>query len=231
MPVNTERTPLIRSNDTPATRRAYAALARSVVYQAVAVLSAADSLMALFALDRLNKQQLIAAEYDAVINYDEAWQAGFLLSVGGAAASAICGLAFIVMICQPRLKETKLTVIVKEIVFSLVLVGLGTIAIYATIILATRSAHLETGHLTKKRTRELVARVGSLAYKKSPFAIAFVVIGWAMWLFLLLSLILVSLSGRYTLRHGPSNAPKQLPERLADTLLSWFGVRVVPADE
>ncbi|KAK4051885.1 hypothetical protein OIV83_002590 [Microbotryomycetes sp. JL201] len=231
MPVNTERTPLIRPSEAPAATRHYASLSRFVVYQAVAVLSAADSLLALFALDRLHKQQLVAAEYDTVIKFDDAWQAGFLLSVGGAAASAICGLAFIVMVCQPRLRETKATVIIKEIVFSLVLVALGAIMILATIVLATRSAHLDANHLTKKQTRELLARLGPLAYKKSPFAIAFVVIGWAMWLFLLLSLILVSLSGRYTLRHGPANTPKQLPERLADALLSWFGVRVVPAEE
>ncbi|KAK4058369.1 hypothetical protein OIO90_000527 [Microbotryomycetes sp. JL221] len=140
MPVNTERTPLIRPEQARATNRNYAASSRFVIYQLVAILSSADSLMALFALNRLREQELEAASYGATLKYLDAWRAGFLLSVGGAAAGAICGLAFIIMVCQPRLKETKLTVILKEIVFTLVLVALGAILIYSTSLLRSDAA-------------------------------------------------------------------------------------------
>lgn len=49
----------------------------------------------------------------------------------------------------------------------------------------------------------------------------FVVIGWVSWLALVFSLAILSTTGRHVLRHGPVlDAPKGLPERLADRFIA-----------
>ncbi|ORY79292.1 hypothetical protein BCR35DRAFT_304690 [Leucosporidium creatinivorum] len=228
MAQTTEQTPLLSSTTAaPIAGAHYATARRFVLYQLVSLLSTVDGLCGTFALQRFNAKQVLAATYGATIDFHQGWLAGALLTGGGALAGLSCGIVFIVMMLHPSHHETRSTVVMKELGFTVVLLALLAACIFATVIFATGHATLYTPGLSKAIRHELLGELGSLRYKDSVPALLFIIIGWVMWLFLGASLLLVSMTGRHVLKNGPVlDAPKNLPERLAHRYLGPILVKV-----
>lgn len=126
----TEQTPLLGG---PPIGVHYATPSRFVTFQLVSLLSAVDGVMGTLAFRQIKQQEVIAATFNATLDYTAALSAGLLLQGGGALAGLVCGVVFIVMMLHPSHYETRGTVIAKELTFSVVFLALLASLIYATV--------------------------------------------------------------------------------------------------
>lgn len=229
-----ESTPLLPASE-PHLISHHLTTPRAIAYQVTSIISAIDGVFGTWALSELKAEQLLVNGYGGILDIQQAFWAGFLLTIAGTFAGASCGILFLVLMLHPGHHETLGRVIAKESIFVFFSSFFLVASILMTIVVARGAAILYTPGFTPLERQELIEKLGgSLAYKDSIPAITFVVLGWVCWLSLVLSGILVSLAGRHVLRKGPAlNAPKGLVERLADRFLpEWvFGTTKPGGDD
>ncbi|GAA6044543.1 hypothetical protein JCM8097_000488 [Rhodosporidiobolus ruineniae] len=140
------------------------------------------------------------------------------LAVGGAvtAAAAVSALTCVVLlvwtILRPRQSETLKSVRIKEGVFVFNLIFLLATLIASSYYTATKRGVISAPGFPQSLIDSLVAASGKdLRYSHSTPIVSYLVVGWIAWLSTLISLILVSIAARKTLKYGPDGTGPLAP--------------------
>ncbi|KAK4703647.1 hypothetical protein P7C70_g2566, partial [Phenoliferia sp. Uapishka_3] len=129
-------------------------------------------------------------------------------------ASILCLIMGFLGHFKPHLKETRKTVLVKECLFGFACIFWLAVLIPAAVFVGSRSAKVTKAGVPAAVIAQIVALSGQkLAYKYQKSAIAFTVVGWIAFLSTCINLVLVSLAGRYVVKHGPDGEQGELVGR------------------
>jgi len=125
------------------------------------------------------------------------------LTAASGLASLACSLLFLITLFRLHKRESKGSVILKEVIFGFCSIAFFITAIAATVVTATRSAVITSDAISAALLAELEKLSGqSLAYKDNTPAVSSAIVAWFAWLSSTISFILVSLAARKLLDHG-----------------------------
>ncbi|GAA5896307.1 hypothetical protein JCM6882_000978 [Rhodosporidiobolus microsporus] len=132
------------------------------------------------------------------------------IAVGGAVTAASACSAFLCLallfftIFRPHQKETLKTARIKEGIFAFILIFFIATLIPATYYTATRGGVITSDTLPQVVIDALVRASGhNPAYNKNTPIISYLIVGWIAFLSTAISLVLVSIAARKTIKYGP----------------------------
>lgn len=140
----------------------------------------------------------------ASLDVDDAISVGAAVSAASATAALLCLAMLGLTLFRPRQVETLKTVRIKEGIFGFILIFFLATLIPATYYTANKSGVIRAPGIPATVIQGLVRASGqNLAYSAQKPILSYVIVGWIAWLSTLVSLILVSIAARKTLKHGP----------------------------
>ncbi|GAA5923898.1 hypothetical protein JCM3775_005542 [Rhodotorula graminis] len=160
--------------------------------------------------DSHDKQELARKTLPgASLNLDDALAVGKATTAAAAVSAVVCLVMLFFTVFRPRQAETLTSIRLKEGGFALILVFFLGALIPATYYTATRSGIINAPGIPRTLIDQLVKASGQdLRYRKQKTILSYVIVGWIAFLFTAISLVLVSIAARKTLKHGvDSNGP------------------------
>lgn len=155
--------------------------------------------------DAHDKQKLVKHTLPtASLDVSDALAVGGAVTAAAALSTLLClGLLFFTVF-KPRQAETLTSVRIKEGCFAIIiLLWIGTL-IPATYYTATRSGIIRAPGIPQSLIDQLVKASGqNLSYNHQRPILSYLIVGWIAFLSTIISLILVSIAARKTLKYGP----------------------------
>ncbi|BGP16950.1 hypothetical protein JCM10213_007395 [Rhodosporidiobolus nylandii] len=140
----------------------------------------------------------------ASLDVSDAIAVGGAVSAAAATASLLCLVLLFFTVLRPRQAETLKSVRMKEGAFAFILIFFLATLIPASYYTATKSGVISSPTIPDAILQGLVRASGrNLRYNHQTPIISYLVVGWIAFLSTLISLILVSIAARKTLKHGP----------------------------
>ncbi|GAA5844425.1 hypothetical protein JCM9279_006297 [Rhodotorula babjevae] len=154
--------------------------------------------------DSHDKQELARKTLPgASLNLDDALAVGKATTAAAAVSAVVCLVMLFFTVFRPRQAETLTSIRLKEGGFVLILLFFLGALIPATYYTATRSGVINAPGIPRTLIDQLVKASGQdLRYRKQKTILSYVIVGWIAFLFTAISLVLVSVAARKTLKHG-----------------------------
>ncbi|BGP48914.1 hypothetical protein JCM10450v2_004793 [Rhodotorula kratochvilovae] len=149
----------------------------------------------------------------ATLNLNDALAVGKAVTAAAAVSAVVClGMLFWTLF-RPRQTETLTSIRIKEGGFVLILIFFFGALVPATYYTANRAGVVQAPGIPQSIINQLVAASGEdLRYRKQKTILSYLIVGWIAFLFTAISLILVSIAARKTLKHGPDGNGPLAPE-------------------
>ncbi|GAA6003013.1 hypothetical protein JCM10207_001945 [Rhodosporidiobolus poonsookiae] len=140
----------------------------------------------------------------ASLNVTDAIAVGGAVSAASAVSALLCFILLGLTILRPRQAETIKTVRIKEGIFAFILIFFIATLIPATYYTANKSGVISSSTIPDSILQGLIRASGrNLAYSGQTPIISYLVVGWIAFLSTAISLVLVSIAARKTLKYGP----------------------------